>query len=100
MKSYDKASWHIDGGEQASEVILRFKTLFKFLLDKKMLTEDGIETLEYGMDSSVSLNNTMVTAEGETFLDNYYDEIIKVDPDNLKNNLQNAYDDYVSGKED
>ena len=65
-----------------------------------MLTEDGIETLEYGMDSSVSLNSTMVTAEGEAFLDNYYDEIIKLDPNDLKNNLQNAYDDFVSGNGD
>ena len=40
MKSYDKAAWHIDGGEDAAEVILRFKRLFEFLSEKKMLTED------------------------------------------------------------
>ena len=96
MKSYDKAAWHIDGGEDAAEVILRFKSLFEFLSEKKLLTEDGIETFEYGMDSSVSLNSTMVTAEGEAFLDSYYDEIIKQNPEALKGNLQNAYDDFMN----
>ena len=37
MKTYDKASWHIDGGEKESAVVSRFKTLFLFLADKNML---------------------------------------------------------------
>lgn len=96
MKSYDKATWHIDGGEEVSEVIMRFKSIFEFLSNKEMLTEDGIETFEYGMDSSVSLNSTMVTSEGEAFLDSYYDDIIKLNPDELKKNLQSAYDSFIN----
>ena len=67
MKSYDKASWHIDGGEPEYKVVDRFKAVFLFLADKELLTADGIETLEFGMDSSVSLNSTMVTDEGNAF---------------------------------
>lgn len=91
MKSYDKAAWHIDGGENTSDVVVRFKEVFTFLADKKMLSDDGIETLEFGMDSSVSLNSTMVNAEGEDFLDSYYDWILQQNPKEIKVNLQTAY---------
>jgi len=92
MKSYDKASWHIDGGEKESEVISRFKTLFLFLADNNMLNAEGKETLEFGMDSSVSLNSTMVTAEGRSFLDAYYDIVLNQNPKEIRKNLQEAYE--------
>ena len=91
MKTYDKASWHIDGGEKESAVVSRFKTLFLFLADKNMLNAEGKETLEFGMDSSVSLNSTMVTAEGKAFLDAYYDIVLYQNPKEIKKNLQAAY---------
>ncbi len=91
MKTYDKASWHIDGGEKTVDVVSRFKVIFKFLKENKLLSEDGEETLEYGMDSSVSLNSTMVTREGKKFLDKYYDLVMKQDPKNLRKNLKDAY---------
>ncbi len=94
MKIYDKASWHIDNGEQATIVIARFRELFVFLKEKMMLTVDGIETLEYAMDSSVSLNSTMVNSEGKNFLDRYYDEIIASNASEIKKNLVAAYGKY------
>lgn len=96
MKSYDKASWHIDGGEKESEVVSRFKKVFMFLKEKNMLTEDGVETLEYCMDSSVSLNSTMVTEEGKKFLDSYYDNVLAQDPSMIRENLMAAYKDYMN----
>lgn len=96
MKSYDKASWHIDGGEKESDVIARFKDVFTFLADKKMLNEEGLETFEFGMDSSVSLNSNMVTAEGEAFLDAYYDVVLSKNPKDTTKNLQIAYEEYIN----
>ena len=96
MKSYDKASWHIDGGENESTVIARFIELFDFLAAKKMLNDEGIETFEYGMDSSASLNSNMVTAEGERFLDTYYDVVLKQDLNEFKNNLEKSYIEFTA----
>ena len=31
MKIFDKAKWHIDAGEDVSQVINRMKVIFKFL---------------------------------------------------------------------
>ena len=98
MKSYDKASWHIDGGEKESDVITRFKDVFTFLADKKMLNEEGLETFEFGMDSSVSLNSNMVTAEGEAFLDAYYDVVLSKNTKDTTKNLQIAYEEYTEKK--
>lgn len=98
MKSYDKASWHIDGGEKESDVIARFKDVFTFLAEKKMLNEEGLETFEFGMDSSISLNSNMVTAEGETFLDAYYDVVLGKSPMDTVKNLQIVYEEYIEKK--
>lgn len=92
MKSYDKASWHIDGGEDTLDVVLRFKEVFIFLNEKDMLTLDGKETFEFGMDSSVSLNSTMVNKKGQEFLDKYYDIAVDSNILKLKKNLMNAYE--------
>lgn len=98
MKNYDKASWHIDGGENTSEVVFRFKEIFEFLKEKDLLTPDGEETYEFGMDSSVSLNSTMVNEEGQDFLDQYYDMIIDEDIQNMKEKLISMYQSFQKEK--
>lgn len=98
MKSYDKASWHIDGGENISDVVFRFREIFEFLKEKDLLTLDGKETYEFGMDSSVSLNSTMVNEEGQDFLDQYYDIIIDEDIQNMKEKLISMYQSFQKEK--
>ena len=95
MKTFDKASWHIDGGENEKDVISRFKEVFSFLKEKNMLNDEGLETLEYGMDSSASLNSNMVVAEGEAFLDAYYDVVLDQNPIDINKNLQLAYEKFI-----
>lgn len=95
MKVYDKASWHIDGDEKKQDVIARFREVFEFLQGNEMLSEEGIETLEYAMDSSVSLNSMMVNLEGKEFLECYYDDVITNSPENIKKNLQEAYEKFI-----
>lgn len=98
MKTYDKASWHIDGGEKISDVVKRFEIVFKFLEAKEMLTDDGKETLEYGMDSSVTLNSTMVTKKGKVFLEACYDCIMSKDLKEIKQNLLAEYNNFMNEK--
>ena len=96
MKTFDKASWHIDGGEKAQEVVARFRVVFEFLQEKGLLTADGVETLEYAMDSSVSLNSTMVNEVGKDFLERYYDEVIVPAPAEIHQNLIEAYGKFIA----
>ena len=98
MKSYDKAAWHIDAGEDKNSVISRFTDVFSFLEAKNMLNDEGMETLEYGMDSSVSLNSNMVTDDGEKFLDAYYDVVLKQDLNEFRNNLEKSYKEFTAEK--
>ena len=91
MKVYDKAGWHIDGGEEQTEVIARFNAIFEFLRDKKMLNEEGLESLEYCMDSSISLNSGMINKDGKTFLDRYYDEVDSYQPKEIRKKLEELY---------
>ena len=96
MKTYDKASWHIDGGEKALDVVARFRIVFEFLLEKQMLSADGIETLEYAMDSSISLNSIMVNEKGNWFLERYYDEVLSPTASMMQKNLLDAYEKYMN----
>ena len=98
MKIYDKASWHIDGSENISDVIFRFREIFEFLKEKDLLTLDGEETYEFRMDSSVSLNSTMVNEEGQDFLDQYYDIIIGEDIQNMKEKFISMYQNFQKEK--
>lgn len=91
MKIYDKAAWHIDGGEDEKQVVLRMKLIFEQLSECGFLSSDGEEILEIGIDESVSLNEKMLTDDGAKFLDEYYDSVIlKSDFENLIKNIDIA----------
>lgn len=92
MEIYDKAAWHIDAGEDEAAVIAKFQAVFSFLDEKRLLSEDGKEILEFGIDDSVSLNEDMVTEEGAAFLHRHYDEVINFDADQISAELDSRYD--------
>lgn len=96
MKIYDKAVWHIDGDEDADIVISRFREVFAFLNEVNMLNDEGKESFEYGMDSSISLNSKMVNEIGKSFLDNYYDIVLKKNIEETKANLILAYKEFTT----
>ena len=76
MKVFDKAQWHIDAGEAIEEVVAKFRVVFEFLDRRNMLSTEGRELLAFGIDSSVSLNERMVTEEGFKFLSEHYNNVI------------------------
>lgn len=88
MKVYDKASWHIDNGEDKVDVLSRFSFLFDFLEKKNMLTSEGKELLELGIDSSISLHERLVTDDGKKFLEANIDELLKMSISDVKARLQ------------
>ena len=76
-KIIDKASWQIDNGVDKKNVIEHFIFIFKWLDKNDLLTSDGKEMLDIGIDSSISLNEKMVNEKALKFLEKYYDEYIK-----------------------
>lgn len=76
LKIYDKAAWHIDGGENKDSVIKKFRLLYDLLEKHDMLSYEGKEELESGIDDSCSLHERMVNQKGASFLDAYYDDIL------------------------
>lgn len=76
MTIYDKVQWHIDGGESREDVISKFNSVFSFLAQNQMLSEEGKEQLECGIDSSASLHEDLVNEVGNRFLKKYYDNVI------------------------
>ena len=91
MKVFDKALWHIDAGEDKEVVLAKLQTVFDFLAEKDLLSEEGQEVLEFGIDDSVSLNEDMVTEEGAAFLDKHYDEVINCDASKIYAELDVRY---------
>lgn len=91
LKIYDKAQWHIDAGEDADSCVKRIKEAFEFLQEKGMLSDEGKEMIETGIDSSISLNERMVTAQGKRFLERFYDDILQVPLEKVKDGLEEKY---------
>lgn len=91
MKIFDKAQWHIDAGGDLVEVISKFKTVFQFLDKNGLLSDDGKEILEFGIDSSVSLNEHMVNEVGAAFLEKYYDTVINFPADAMGEALEQKF---------
>lgn len=91
MKVFDKALWHIDAGEDKGVVLAKFQAVFGFLAEKDLLSEEGQEILEFGIDDNISLNEDMVTEEGAAFLDKHYDEVINCDANKIAAELDVRY---------
>ena len=87
MIIYDKAAWHIDAGMSEEVVVKRLKDVFEFLSLNNMLSEEGKEVFELGIDDSCSLNERTVNSKGNKFLKKYYDEVIKNHPVSIKDAL-------------
>ena len=91
MKVFDKASWHIDAGEDQAEVLAKFQAVMDFLGEKDLLSDDGQDILAIGADDSIALTEEMVTEEGAAFLDKHYDEVINCNSDQIAAELDLRY---------
>ncbi len=76
MKIFDKASWQTDHGISKEVVIAHFAFIFKWLDRHKMLSPDGLEILELGIDEDISLHEGLVNKTGLQFLNECYDKLI------------------------
>ncbi len=88
MKIYDKAKWHIEGGEDSTEVINKFKVVFSFLKSENFLTDEGLEVFDLGIDTSISLHERLLNVQGNNFLSNNYDKVINFNSDKIGDELK------------
>lgn len=73
---YDKAAWHIDAGEDKQMVLNHFATFMIWCQNNNLLSPDGKEIMELGVDDSISLHSGMFTENGNSFMQQYYDVFI------------------------
>lgn len=91
QKIYDKASWHIDNGCDKSEVIKKFENVLSFLNANSLLSNDGKEIFELGVDSSISINESMLNKIGNEFMTKYYDSVINDTSDTIGEKLSDMF---------
>ncbi|GAA0087682.1 hypothetical protein ACV3X1_01720 [Clostridium perfringens] len=89
MKVYDKAKWHNNGENNELNVKAYFQNLMELLLKNNMLSEDGREILDIGIDNDFSLNSKLVNEKGNLFLGKNYDEILSSIDFNNKISIDN-----------
>lgn len=73
---YDKASWHIDAGEPTSRVLSHFKFIMSWCNQNNLLSEEGEEIIELGIDDSISIHSRLFNERGNMFMSKYYDTFI------------------------
>lgn len=95
LKVYDKAEWHIDAGENSKFVISRFKLIMNFLKAKSMLSNEGEEIIDIGIDSSISIHERMLTNLGKEFIESYYDNIIDKNENEIPETLEEEYNKFI-----
>ena len=90
LKIYDKAQWHIDAGENSGAVIDKLKAVLEFLDKEGMLTTEGKEIMDLGVDSSISIHERMLTDKGRNFMESNYDKIMYLSAKNITIALEQA----------
>lgn len=75
-KVYDKAAWHLDAGEPKSKVLAHFNFIMAWCHKNNLLSDEGDEILEIGVDESISINSRMLNERGNLFMAKYYDSFI------------------------
>jgi hypothetical protein len=69
--TYDSAKWHPEGGSA------HLKEITALLKNKGLLSPEGLEAADTGVDSEYSLSSHMLTPEGKNFMDKNYSDWTK-----------------------
>ena len=75
--TYDKVSWHFPEGPGCPSLDaakVHFDVVMHWLKSKDLLSEEGCETMEIGIDSDFALTSYMLTDKGNQLLGTCYAE--------------------------
>lgn len=53
-----------------------------------MLTDEGKEEYNLGISEETIINSSMLTADGNKFMSKYYDEMLRLDIEDMKRKLE------------
>lgn len=91
MKIYDKVAWHVDAGDGLEEVVEKLQIVMEFLKEKDLLTKEGLELFDLGVDEEFSLHERMLTKLGNSFLEGCYDQTMSLPVAEVAAFLANEY---------
>ena len=75
---YDKASWHYpEGCSELKAAVAHIDVALRWLEDHNMLTREGKEVLELGVDEEASITSRMLTEQGQSIMDAAYASWLK-----------------------
>ncbi len=78
--TYDKVSWHFPEGKRCPSLDaakIHFDVAMHWLDSNGLLTGEGREALELGIDSDFALTSYMVTEKGNRLLGRCYEEWLR-----------------------
>lgn len=77
---YDKANWHLNeqtSQESVANQLSHLRVIMNWLEEKNLLSDEGKEIFELGIDQEFSLTSAMVTPLGEKVLNEAYKEWVE-----------------------
>ena len=77
VTTYDKVSWHFPDGKHCPSLEaakIHFDIVMHWLESQNLLSSEGREAIEIGIDSDFSLTSYMITDEGNQLLATCYAE--------------------------
>ena len=78
--TYDKLSWHFPDGKGCPDLAtarIHFDIVMSWLEKKNLLSPEGHEVMEIGVDSDFALTSEMVTDLGNRVLATCYDDWLR-----------------------
>jgi hypothetical protein len=80
---YDKVRWHFPEGKNCPSLdaaMAHLDAIMRWLNDRDLLSDEGKEALEVGIDADFALTSSMVTKAGNDFLQHAYPKwIVTID---------------------
>lgn len=76
-KTYDKVYWHFPEGEGCPDIHtakIHLEAVMRWLKENNLLTSEGVEALDFGIDSDFALTGHMLNEKGRQLLDMCYGE--------------------------
>jgi len=80
IEAYDKVSWHFPEGKNCPSLEAakaHFAAVMEWLKENDLLSEEGKEVLELGIDSDFSITSSMLNDKGNEVFKKYYSDWLK-----------------------
>jgi hypothetical protein len=79
-KTYDSVRWHFPDGKDCPSLAaakVHFDVVMKWLQDNRLLSAEGVEARESGIDADFALTGHMLTDRGNRVLGRSYKEWVR-----------------------